>query len=203
MRLTRIIILLFLFPLLISLSACGKSPEKARKELDRMNIAYNSNTFVEYAQKGDITIIDLFLIAGMDPNLENTDGITALYVTSEEGHTAIVKTLLSKGANVRTNKGRFGVTPLMGAARKGHLEIVRELIRKGADVNTTVFDLTALMIAASNGRTEIVKLLLDKGAYVNLRTKSLESNMTALSMAKQKGHMDIVKILEDAGAKEE
>src|SRR3990167_6959122 len=131
MRLTRIIILLFLFPLLISLSACGKSPEKARKELDRMNIAYNSNTFVEYAQKGDITIIDLFLIAGMDPNLENTDGITALYVTSEEGHTAIVKTLLSKGANVRTNKGRFGVTPLMGAARKGHLEIVRELIRKG------------------------------------------------------------------------
>lgn len=201
----KIVTLLIIFPLLISLSACGKSPEKARKELDRMNIAYNTNTFIEYVQKGDTTIIDLFLTAGMDPNLENTDGIAVLYVAAEKGHTAIVKTLLNKGAtaNVRGN-----YKPLIVAAAKGHLEIVRELIGKGADVNSVedLFNFTALIVAASNGHTEIVKLLLDKGAYVNLRTKSLEglniSNMTALNLAKQKGYIDIVKLLEDVGAKE-
>ncbi|OGQ61342.1 MAG: hypothetical protein A3G39_08840 [Deltaproteobacteria bacterium RIFCSPLOWO2_12_FULL_43_16] len=213
MRQIRIVTLVFLFPLLISLSACGKSPEKARKELAQMNIKYTEENFWKHAEQGDSVVVKLFLNAGMGPNSKpaNSD-ITPLDIAANNGHISTVQALLAGGANVNArSEGRNGslkgMTPLMGAAQNGHVEIVKALLSKGADVNAKGYGdmangITPLIMASKYGHTDIVKILLDKGADVNAKMLFLGKSETPLSNAEKEGHTEIVKLLKDAGAKE-
>lgn len=106
MRYARIVTVLFILPLLILLSACGKSPEKARKELSQMNIEYTQENFIKHTEQGDTTVIELFLDAGMDINSVDDRGLTALHVAAVKGHLATVQKLIAKGANVNVRSKR-------------------------------------------------------------------------------------------------
>lgn len=203
----RIVALLLIFPLLISLSACGKSPEKARKELAQMNIEYTKGKFLQYAQKGDVVVVKFFLDAGMDPNVKDDEtGLTALHVSAGKGYVTTVQALLSAGAVVNV-KSNDGVTPLMGAALEGHIEVVKALLTKGADVNEkmTIDDaiyrerggVTALKLALMRGHTDIAQILIENGADVNARDGYGE---TPLMDAAEKGYIEIVKVLIAKGA---
>jgi ankyrin repeat protein len=57
----------------------------------------------------------------------------ALYVASDEGHTAIVDLLLKAGAEVDTEED--GCTPLLAASSNGHTAIVQQLLQARAEVN--------------------------------------------------------------------
>ena len=62
-----------------------------------------------------------------NPNYINEDGFTPLTIASKEGHTEVVKLLLSKGANLQeTYKGH---TPLQLATLYGHKDIAELLTR--------------------------------------------------------------------------
>ncbi|OGQ35970.1 MAG: hypothetical protein A3G39_08845 [Deltaproteobacteria bacterium RIFCSPLOWO2_12_FULL_43_16] len=169
MRQIRIVTLVFLFPLLISLSACGKSPEQARKELGQMNIAYTKENFLRFALDGDNVVVDLFLKAGMNPNSKKDgrgplSGFTALHFSAMKGHVSTVRTLLDGGANKNSeNLERW--TPLHKAVYHNQIEVVKLLIAKRADINAQTMDgQTAANLAEEFGYTDIVKLLKDAGA---------------------------------------
>lgn len=188
--------------LLSTLPGIGLSEENARRELQKRNVRFNANAFVEHAAQGDLDIVKLFISAGMKPNVRNKDGRSALHVAARENHAALVNALLAKGADVNAgSKGERenGKTALMFAAQMGHAAVVQSLLDKGANVNeSTDYGKTALMFAAEYGHAAIAQVLLDKGADVNA---TAQDGKTALRYAATKGHTSIVELLKKAGAK--
>ena len=56
-----------------------------------------------------------------------------LYAASFEGHDEIIELLLSKGADVNAQGGKYG-NALQAASSRGHDKIVELLLSKGADL---------------------------------------------------------------------
>lgn len=77
------------------------NPEEARIKLANMSVAYTPVEFVERAGAGDLTVVNVFLAAGMDPNtFAYEDGPTALFVAARHDRLPVVQALLKAGAKV-------------------------------------------------------------------------------------------------------
>src|SRR3989338_7207183 len=160
----------FVIVQLIPISTWGLTQEQALKELEKQNIRFNRNGFVESAARGDMATVELFLSAGMKPNVRNREGRTALIQAVRGKHIAVVKTLLAEGAIVNAESRHEyddEKTALMFAAQRGYGTIVRTLVAAGANVDAANnYGKTSLMFAAEFGNTGIVQTLLAKGASV-------------------------------------
>lgn len=88
--------------LLLILTGCNLSPEKARIELARMYIVYSPESFIEAVRKNDTQVVDLFLKSGMDINSKDATGRTALMEAKKMGHIDMVNVLVEKGAIPQT-----------------------------------------------------------------------------------------------------
>jgi ankyrin repeat protein len=186
-----------LFALLILPSGCQKSPEEARRELNQLGIHWSQEVFLESVEDSDAVVVNLFLVAGMNPNGATSYGWTPLMHAALSGHAEIVKTLIEMGAEVNANGGE-GFTALTLAAGSGRTDTLEVLLQAGAHVNTQDGDgWTALMYASGAGHTKIVKALLESHAEVNLQNN--EGN-TALALAELHGHKTIVEMLSQSGA---
>jgi ankyrin repeat protein len=208
----------------VFLFGCGQSKDQAVQELAKLNVKFTPDDFVRSAEKGDTKAVQLFLAAGMDPNVQNAAGVTALMAASKNGRIEVVNKLLTQKVNVDA-QDKQGVTALMLAAENNQLETVKLLLKKNADPNTedqsgwsalmkAVFQgntgcvetLAArsrqevnrgLLIAALTGHREIAKVLLDDGAEVDSRA---DDGRTPLMLAASKGDIDLVSLLLQAGA---
>ena len=181
----------------VSARAFAQSPEEAQRELQRLSISYTSEEFITRARQGDEAAVDLFLDAGMNPDIRDKYGRTALVLATREGNMEVVKTLLNKGADIDARK-EGGWTSLTWAASEGYMEIVQLLLDSGADADAKdKSGATALMRAASLGHTEIVTALLDKRADPN---KQDHEGWTALMFAAFRGYSGTVRILLEKGA---
>lgn len=77
--------------------------------------------------------VSKMIAQGVDVNIEDVEGRTALFFASEHGRDATVGALL-KAPNVALNKqDRIGRTPLMAAAINGRANAVTALLKAGAD----------------------------------------------------------------------
>ncbi len=81
-------------------------------------------------------IITLLLKEGLDPNHQdnNESGSFALNIASSDGHSSLVKLLLTFGANV-DQQDKQGVSSLMKACGEGHVEVCDEILRNQAKVD--------------------------------------------------------------------
>ena len=84
--------------------------------------------------------------------------------SSSQGHTLVVKILLSAGATVDI-QARDGETPLMHAANNGHLSCIELLLAAGAKVNhqSKQAGNTALLVASTRLHRQCVLRLLSAG----------------------------------------
>jgi ankyrin repeat protein len=83
----------------------------------------------------------------------------AIALAACNGHEAIVKLLIEKGAEPSVQNSR-GMTPLHWAAWNGHEAIAKVLVEKGAELSVQNRDgYTPLLVASNHGQTSIVKLL--------------------------------------------
>lgn len=92
-----------------------------------------ANAFVRASQEGRLEVVEAFLRAGANPNVQSVAGATPLIAAAESGHLAIVHTLLRHGASPHQADSHHW-TPLFYAARAQHLEVVRALVAAGADI---------------------------------------------------------------------
>ncbi len=150
--------------------------------------------FFEVASKGLADQLELCLDSGMDVNVINDFGWTALLFTACCGHLLAVEVLLARKANPNAADS-FNATALMWAARNGHPEILTALLDAGAEIDAIDSEgRTALMLGARAGKVEAVRVLLDRGANFNLETNY---GTKAIDLARGKNHDEIVKLLEE------
>ena len=177
--------------------AAGPAELAARAKLAEKNIPYTEGAFAGAVEDGDTGAVDLFLAAGMRPDVTDASGRTPLINAASRGHDQITRKLLSRGADVNA-RDRNGSTALMEAAQGDHRETARALLEGGADVNALDGDgQTALVRAAARGHAEMVRLLLNRGARAEIRDKF---GRDALTWAEINGKGDVVDLLRKAGA---
>ncbi|WP_436661127.1 ankyrin repeat domain-containing protein [Acinetobacter sp. P1(2025)] len=79
---------------------------------------------VYWASLGDMEQVEQLLADGIDPNQTDEEGYSALQAAAENDHLAVVKLLVSKGANV-AYKGEY--TALQLAEMAQHDEVIAYL----------------------------------------------------------------------------
>lgn len=105
--------------------------EEARLKLAQLSVPYTDDEFVERAGAGDLTLINLFLAAGMDPNviLVERGGPTALFLAARENHPDVVEALLKAGAKVINETSNA----IEGAAQSGNVDLLNRLLKTPVD----------------------------------------------------------------------
>jgi len=187
------------------LSGCSRSPEDAKKELSDKKIQYNEQSFVKAVEDQKMEIVELFIEAGMSPNVVTANG-SPLPTAAATGNLEIVKLLIEKGADVNIkSKDKGDLTPLFAAILgegKEKQDAVKLLLDKGADVNARFiskgFEATPLMMAAAQKDTEIVRLILAKKPDIHAVDTS--TGITALMMAVLNNNVENAKELLSQGA---
>ncbi len=176
--------------------------QDARAELERRGIELDKWSFERRIRRGDLETVELFLAAGMDPDVR-VHVSPVLSSAVSEGHAGVVQTLLRAGASLADGRGG---DHLIVAALGDHREIVRELLDAGVDPDARERnchpnrDETALMGAARLGdRLEIARLLLDAGADLHLKNRY---GATAFDVAVSRGHRRMADFLLRAGARD-
>jgi ankyrin repeat protein len=148
------------------------------------NIETNSNNSPNPSDTKDtITLLQENMQWSFSQKLEHAllNGETALIAAAREGHEAVVRLLLEKGANVDAeDKGCR--TALMWASQRGCVPIANLLLEKGANINKADKNgYTALILAVNRGHVAgniaggpheaIVHLLVVKGASTKAKSK--------------------------------
>jgi ankyrin repeat protein len=111
-------------------------------------------------------VVRLMLSRGTPPDLQETDGATALLAAasncSDEKKSNVVRVLLNAGANLNL-ADEAGHTPLIVAAKSGNERAVDLLIKAGADLNSKNIDgISARYIARHHPfRTDAHKRITD------------------------------------------
>ncbi|HXH24397.1 MAG TPA: ankyrin repeat domain-containing protein [Vicinamibacterales bacterium] len=153
---------------------------------------------VEAVRRGDAAAIRALVRQGVDVNVPEADGTTALHWAVQRNDLETVDLLLRSGANARA-ANRYGVTPIYLAALNGSAAAIRALVAAGADPDGAMPDgETVLMTAARTGNAEAVELLIDAGADVDAREP--KRGQTALMWAAAEGNVGAIRALVAAGA---
>jgi ankyrin repeat protein len=138
------------------------------------------NPLMRAAWSGSLDVVTTLLDGGADVRAaESGRGQTALMWAVSEGHAAVARVLVERGADVwattvthltgyRARRDVAGFTPLLFAARVGSLASARLLLDAGANPNDASTDgLSALGLATVRGHVEVARLLLEYGADAN------------------------------------
>ena len=172
--------------------------------------------FLLKVSEGDIEKATELVKRGVDVNVQNDNGMTALMIASEAGHVEIIEELLEVGADVNIQNS-VGDTALILATIKGQSDSLGALLKFRADTSIQGKDgFTALMHAAKSGNVNCLQMLVDGGADPNIPNYDDGADRiiriggrdfigdsrgtTAIIYAARHGKADCVKKLIEAGA---
>lgn len=149
--------------LLNSITASHITAEAARIKLGQMSLAYTPEVFISSAEKGDLEAVKLFLTAGMNSNVTDTEECTALIHAVRGENILLIDLLIKAGVDVN-KKGIYDMTALSWAASRGNKKIAEILLDNGADPDSMN---QAFLKAASHGHLDVLRLLLDRGVKID------------------------------------
>ncbi len=113
-----------------------------------------------------MSVVELLLSKGANPNDKNNCCNSAILCASRRGSAIVVELLLSKGANPH-DKSNDGFSPIIWASSQGHVNIVELLLSKGANPNDkNNYGHSPIKYASDEGHASVVELLLSKGADI-------------------------------------
>lgn len=164
-----------LFALIALSAACGPrsddtTPEMAERLLKLRGYFLTQEDFFKAIRLGDGRAVKAFLQAGMDPNVRDQNGQSALNFALENTDASMIEPLMQK-ADLHSPDGA-GNTPIYMALKHNHREIFERFLERGFDVNSVgrtgvVGKQTLLQLAVQKRDEPVVKQLLEKGADPN------------------------------------
>ncbi|VTO83715.1 unnamed protein product, partial [Fusarium graminearum] len=159
---------------------------------------HSITTRYAHAVLAKLVIVRLLLEKGAGVEAkDSTFGNTPLSWAAMNGHAAVVKLLIGRGAELEV-KNNNGDTPFSRATDNGHEAVAKLLIEQGAVIETKNKDgHTPLSLASNNSHEAAAKLLIEQGAVIE--TKS-QQDCTPLWRAAKNGHEAVVKLLIERGA---
>jgi ankyrin repeat protein len=161
---------------------------------------YNDNVLHIAIEKGNQSLVKLFIEKGIDVNAPKKDANTPLHLAAEKGQIETVKVLLEKEEIKVNEENHAGFAPLHLASQLGHADIVEMLLEKQANVDITLPNgSTSLYLAAEQGHVPIIRKLLDNGADIS-RTLT-KFGMTPLHAAGSRGRGEAAQELISRGAR--
>lgn len=132
---------------------------------------YDDYLITACAQSNERIVSLLLKKGGIDLDIKDSWGNTALMYACRNGNINIIKALLNHGASIDRTRAD-GRTVLFTAALENNTAVVRLLLDKGANINhRDTTDSTALMLAVQFNKVDTVKLLLDRGAEIDAQNK--------------------------------
>lgn len=160
---------LFIFAVcLSSFSACQSISDdnetntmnESKKNKEEEGDIDMEQAFIKLAEAGDTEKMLELLHNGVDVNVTDSQGRTAVMAATQNHQTETVKSLIDQGADVDIrNHNEDNV--LLYASAEGLLDIVKLAIEAGADTRlTNKFGGTGLIPAADRGHVDVVEELL-------------------------------------------
>ncbi len=144
------------------------------------------------ANHAHLPIVEELLKHSADINMQDSDGWSALMMSTYRGHLPIVEELLKHRADINMHD-KDGWSALMMSAYQGHLPIVEELLKCSADINMPDSGgWNALIMSAYQGHLPIVQELLKHSADIHMQNND---DWSALMMSTYQGHLPIVEEL--------
>jgi ankyrin repeat protein len=205
------------------LSSCHDSQSDALRELTKRGYSLSVAEYFKAAGAEDLEALRWFEKAGLQPNVADATGRTAVDVAVQAGRAKALTTLLQAGAKLPATPEKAG--DLLRSAIASHqIEVLQALIAAGIkpgeapgepalvvaaregqrDMVDALVPLctsqegAALVAAARTGDVGVISRLLRAGASVFHRES--ESLMTPLMVAVQAGHASAVELLLASGS---
>jgi len=114
---------------------------------------------INASYRGDVKIVLEILAAGVDPDVRDAMGATALHEAMMQPNTTVVKLLLENGFDPNARATKNGYTPLHFAVAANNIAAARLLLQYGADKR----------IRCLKGNTPLdIAKQSDKGAFISL-----------------------------------
>ena len=159
-----------------------------RFDAEQLGFDPDAVDYHEIARRGDLPVMETFLQAGLDPDLQDTRGYSLLMIAAYNGQRTMTELLLERGADPNL-PDPSGNSPLMGVCFKAEPEVARILLDHGGDTTArNAAGQTALMFAAMFAQDAIVEALLEYGADPGARDPA---GATAADVALQHGHASL------------
>jgi ankyrin repeat protein len=153
---------------------------------------------IEAVKNADLDSVRALLTQGVDVNVPQGDGATALHWAAHRNDLGAADLLIRAGASPNA-ANELGATPLWLASVNGSATMVKRLLEAGANPNVALASgETPLMTGARAGSVDAVRLLLANGADPNA-TEGFRGQ-TALMWAVDQKHVDVARILIEHGA---
>jgi uncharacterized protein len=171
----------------------GNAESKAKKQIESRGIEYSPESFLKQISDSNVENVLLFVQSGIDVEIKDSSGETALMKATKAGKGEIVKALLDAGADPKKVNAE-GVPPLIQAIRSHQADAAHALIAGGANVDARDnAGFSAVMLAVLENQHDIAAAMINAGADVLVQNHStLES---ALILAAQRGYTDLVELL--------
>jgi hypothetical protein len=153
-------------------AAPGASDATAlKRQLGALGYEFKPDAFFQAIGDRNVPAVDLFLRAGMSPNVKNEQGRYALnhavLFCGQDAATAsaVVVALVKAKGDVKTKDPDNKTTPLVGSVQSCTVAAVDSLIAAGSDLTAkSAGGMTALQLADIYGRPEIAAALRKAGA---------------------------------------
>lgn len=146
------------------LVSCGnEDAATAKKKLAEKQVPVDEQTLLAKTKdgKGGEEAARLLVLAGVDPNARQENGMTVLMSAAYNGQLDVATTLLAKGADV--NAAAKGYTALRLAVERGNVDMIKLLLQRGADPDLRPQGApSARQVAEDSSKPDVVQLLKGK-----------------------------------------
>src|SRR5688500_1737543 len=100
----------------------------------------DAEALFEAARSGSRADVVALLESGVDANAQSRYGVSALGFAAGQGHLAVVRLLVERGANIHASASFYGSRAIDFALRGGHIDVALYLLEHGSEGAVSVLN---------------------------------------------------------------